>query len=70
MNDEIDSPCIDICTIDPNNGECIGCGRTLDEINNWTNFDNLKKKQILENLNAIKMQCTKLKQFKFLKKRI
>ena len=52
MNDEIDSPCIDICTIDPNNGECIGCGRTLDEINNWTNFDNLKKKQILENLNA------------------
>ena len=43
MNDEIDSPCIDICTIDPNSGECIGCGRTLDEINNWTNFDNLKK---------------------------
>ena len=52
MNDEIDSPCIDICTIDANSGECIGCGRTLDEINNWTNFDNLKKKQILENLNA------------------
>ena len=52
MNDELDSPCIDICTIDPNNGECIGCGRTLYEINNWTNFDNFKKKQILENLNA------------------
>ena len=52
MNDEIESPCIDICTIDPNSGECIGCGRTLDEINNWTNFDNLKKKQILENLKA------------------
>ena len=52
MNDEIDSPCIDICTIDPNRGECIGCGRTLDEINNLTNFDNFKKKQILENLNA------------------
>ena len=52
MNDEIDSPCIDICTIDPYSGECIGCGRTLDEINNWTNFYNLKKKQILENLNA------------------
>ena len=52
MNDEIDSPCIDICTIDANSGECIGCGRTLDQINNWTNFDNLKKKQILENLNA------------------
>ena len=52
MNDEIDSPCIEICTIDLNSCRCIGCGRTLDEIKNWTNFDNLKKKQILENLNA------------------
>ena len=52
MNDEIDSPCVDICTIDRDSGECIGCGRTLDEIGNWTNFNNLKKKQILENLNA------------------
>ena len=59
--DEIDSPCIDICTIDRDSGECIGCGRTVEEVRNWTNFDNLKKKQILENLNAIKMQCTKLK---------
>ena len=54
MNDEIDSPCIDICTIDPDSGECRGCGRTLDEIGNWENFNNLKKKQILENLNARK----------------
>ena len=52
MNDEIDSPCIDICTIDRDSGECIGCNRTLDEIANWANFNNLKKKQILENLNA------------------
>ena len=59
--DEIDSPCIDICTIDRDSGECIGCGRTVEEVRNWTNFDNLKKKQILENLNAIKIQCTKLK---------
>ena len=59
--DEIDSPCIDICTIDRDSGEFIGCGRTVEEVRNWANFDNLKKKQILENLNAIKIQCTKLK---------
>ena len=59
--DEIDSPCIDICTIDRDSGECIGCGRTVEDVRNWANFDNLKKKQILENLNAIKIQCTKLK---------
>jgi len=59
--DEIDSPCIDICTINWNSGECIDCGRVVKEVNDWTNFDNLKKKQILENLNARKMQYTKLK---------
>jgi hypothetical protein len=59
--DEIDSPCIDICTIDRDSGERIGCGRTVEEVRKWANFYNLKKKQILENLNAIKMQCTKLK---------
>ena len=59
--DEIDSPCIDICTIDRNSGECIGCGRAVEEVRNWTNINNLKKKQILQKLNAIKIQCTKLK---------
>jgi len=59
--DKIDSPCIDICTIDRDSGECIGCGRTVEEVSNWANFDNLKKKQILENLNARKIQYTKLK---------
>ena len=57
---EIDSPCIDICTIDRDSGECISCGRTIDEISKWANFDNLKKKQILENLN-VRKKYTKLK---------
>ena len=46
--DEIDSPCIDICTIDRVSGECIGCGRTVEEVRNWTNFDNLKKTNFRE----------------------
>ena len=58
--DEIDSPCIDICTIDRDSGECIGCGRTVEDVRNWANFDNLKKKQILENLN-VRKKYTKLK---------
>ena len=31
----IESPCIDICDIDPADGLCIGCARTLDEIAGW-----------------------------------
>ena len=44
MINEIDTLCIDICSIDRDSGECIGCGRTVEEISNWANFDNLKKK--------------------------
>ena len=52
MINEIDTPCIDICSIDRDSGECIGCGRTVEEVSNWENFNNLKKKQILEDLST------------------
>jgi predicted Fe-S protein YdhL (DUF1289 family) len=31
----INSPCINICVINPETGFCQGCYRTLDEISNW-----------------------------------
>ena len=33
------SPCVDICRIDADNGLCVGCWRTLDEIAHWTEAD-------------------------------
>ena len=41
------SPCIDICTIDPESGLCIGCSRTPEEISDWSISNNEVKKQIL-----------------------
>ena len=29
------SPCVSVCTMDPESGLCRGCFRTLDEIANW-----------------------------------
>ena len=29
------SPCVSICRIDPQDGFCIGCQRTIDEIAGW-----------------------------------
>ncbi|HEY5081789.1 MAG TPA: DUF1289 domain-containing protein [Bauldia sp.] len=29
------SPCIRHCTLDPETGICVGCGRTLAEIGKW-----------------------------------
>ena len=43
MVDEIDLPCIDICTMDRDSGECIGCGHTIEEISSWASLDNFKK---------------------------
>ena len=37
MNDEILSPCINICTTDPDSGYCLGCSRTPEEIEKWGN---------------------------------
>ena len=34
----IESPCILVCTIDPQTGFCLGCARTLDEIARWSSM--------------------------------
>jgi uncharacterized protein len=31
----VESPCRKICTLDPGSGLCLGCGRTLAEIERW-----------------------------------
>jgi predicted Fe-S protein YdhL (DUF1289 family) len=32
----IESPCVNVCSIDGATGWCVGCGRTLDEIAVWS----------------------------------
>jgi predicted Fe-S protein YdhL (DUF1289 family) len=34
----LDSPCIDVCTLDAATQSCMGCGRTLQEIQGWIEF--------------------------------
>ena len=41
---KVESPCVNICTIKDN--VCIGCGRTLEEIANWTAMTNEERKSI------------------------
>ena len=35
----IESPCILVCTIDPQTGFCLGCARTLEEIARWSGMN-------------------------------
>ena len=42
------SPCVKVCTLE--NGFCIGCGRSQDEIREWFVATDERKKEILGRL--------------------
>ena len=44
----IESPCIKICKVDRETRTCTGCGRTIDEIANWTKYTDEQRKKIIE----------------------
>ena len=43
----IKSPCIAVCKIDYESGYCFGCNRTIEEITNWSIYNDSQKKKIL-----------------------
>ena len=49
---EVESPCISVCQIDELSGLCIGCYRTIEEIQGWWEFDNVQKQAINDLANA------------------
>jgi predicted Fe-S protein YdhL (DUF1289 family) len=42
----LDSPCIDVCTLDAATQSCIGCGRTMAEIRGWIAFTPARRSAI------------------------
>lgn len=46
------SPCVRLCTLDPDSGMCVGCGRTLAEIGRWARYSEDERKAIMESLPA------------------
>lgn len=49
-NTMIESPCINVCTINPDTGLCEGCKRTLPEIAGWSSFTSAERQKILADL--------------------
>lgn len=43
----VESPCINVCRIDPATGYCEGCFRTIDEIAGWGGADDRARSTIL-----------------------
>jgi len=46
----IETPCVQICSIDPTSDLCNGCGRTLDEITRWYGMSNDERRRIMAEL--------------------
>lgn len=44
------SPCVKVCKIE--NGACVGCGRTLEEIAQWSKMSNAERQRVLDRLAA------------------
>ena len=44
------SPCVRLCTLDPSDDTCVGCGRTLAEIGRWARYGDAERKAIMDAL--------------------
>lgn len=44
----IETPCVSICRQE--NGRCIGCGRSMEEISNWYSYSDKERRTVMERL--------------------
>lgn len=48
----IETPCIQVCTLDPRTDLCRGCGRTIDEVAGWSRMTAEERRRIMAELPA------------------
>ncbi len=58
------SPCVGICDVDENTQQCIGCGRTRDEISKWIQLSHRERMIIMKRLGYGKRKNRKRTQLK------
>ena len=46
----METPCVNICTVEPKSRQCVGCGRTIDEIARWASMTNTERRRIMNEL--------------------
>ncbi|MEN5082254.1 DUF1289 domain-containing protein [Bosea sp. TWI1241] len=46
----VSTPCVQICVIDQASGLCEGCGRTLQEIAQWSRLSEAERRAIMATL--------------------
>ncbi len=46
------SPCTKVCIVEPASGLCVGCGRSLPEIEGWLAFTDTERARLMGELPA------------------
>jgi predicted Fe-S protein YdhL (DUF1289 family) len=54
QDDDVASPCVNICRMDAASGYCEGCLRSLEEIASWSAYSPAEKRAVLAQLPARK----------------
>lgn len=50
--DEVQSPCVKLCVVHPEERMCVGCFRTIDEIASWSRLSHEERATIMADLPA------------------
>ncbi len=48
----VESPCLNICTLDRSSRTCTACRRTLEEIGGWSRMSDAEKRRVLDRIAA------------------
>ncbi|WP_082760114.1 DUF1289 domain-containing protein [Agrobacterium bohemicum] len=46
----METPCINICSLNTPDGSCAGCYRSIDEIMNWSRYTDDERRKIMNDL--------------------
>jgi uncharacterized protein len=59
MRDEVQSPCVKLCVVHPEERLCVGCFRTIEEISAWSRLTHEARAAIMEDLPSRAPRLTK-----------
>ncbi|MDZ4762481.1 MAG: DUF1289 domain-containing protein [Alphaproteobacteria bacterium] len=52
MPQAIRTPCVKVCVVDGQSGQCLGCARTLNEIARWARLSDAERAEVMARLPA------------------
>jgi uncharacterized protein len=54
----METPCVQVCVIDPVSGFCVGCGRTGAEVGGWMGLTSGERREVMAGLPERMRQMT------------